>query len=119
MGKQSLAQAFKNAIAGVTHCALYERNMKIHITAAVLVGVMAWWLELNLYEVFILVLTVVSVLVAEMMNTVVEAIVDLVSPEIHPLAKIAKDVAAGVVLLIAATSLFIGYLLFCGKIWHS
>lgn len=119
MGKQSLGQAFKNAFAGVAHCALYERNMKIHIMAAVLVGVMAWCLRLNLYEVVILVLTVVSVLVAEMMNTVVEAIVDLVSPEIHPLAKIAKDVAAGVVLLIAGTSLFIGYLLFFAKIWHS
>ena len=112
MGKQNVLQAFKNAFAGIVHCVLYERNMKIHVIAAGLVGVMAWYLRLNLCETIILVVTVVGVLVAEMMNTVVEAIVDLVSPEIHPLAKIAKDVAAGIVLIVAMTSVLIGYLLF-------
>lgn len=119
MGKQSVPKAFKNAFAGIIHCIVYERNMKIHMIATILAGVMAWWLRLNRYELLILVVTVVSVLVAEMMNTVVEAIVDMVSPEIHPLAKIAKDVAAGVVLIAAMTSLLIGYLLFFEKIWHS
>ena len=118
MDKQSIPKAFKNAFAGIIHCVLYERNMKIHMMAAILVGVAAWWFRFNPYEIIILVITVVSVLVAEMMNTVVEAIVDLVSPEIHPLAKIAKDVAAGIVLIVALTSLLIGYFLFFARIWH-
>lgn len=117
MAKQSLSQAFKNAFLGILYCVSHERNMKIHVVAAVLAGSLAWWLNLDRYEIAILLLTVASVLVAEMMNTVVEAIVDRVSPEFHPLAKIAKDVAAGAVLIAAVTSLFIGYLLFAGKIW--
>lgn len=119
MAKQSIFQAFQNAFAGIVHCVLYERNMKIHMIAAILVAILAWWLRLNRQEIIILVLTVLCVLVAEMMNTVVEAVVDLVSPGIHPLAKIAKDVAAGIVLIAAATSLLIGYFLFIEKIWHA
>ena len=119
MAKQSIFQAFQNAFAGIVHCILYERNMKIHMVATILVAILAWWLKLNLQEIIILVITVLCVVVAEMMNTVVEAIVDLVSPGIHPLAKIAKDVAAGVVLIAAIASVLIGYFLFVAKIWHS
>jgi diacylglycerol kinase len=118
MGKQSVPRAFKNAFAGIVYCILRERNMKIHITATVLVVIAACWLPLNTYEILILVGAVTSVLVAEMMNTVVEAVVDLISPEIHPLAKIAKDVAAGAVLITAMASLLVGYLLLFKKIWH-
>ena len=117
MGKQSLPQAFKNAFAGIAYCTRYERNMKIQITAAILAGGLAWWFDLDRSEIAILLLTVASVLVAEMINTVVEAIVDMVSPEFHPLAKIAKDAAAGAVLISAAVSLLVGCLLFSGKIW--
>lgn len=113
-----MPSAFKNAFSGIVYCVRYERNMKFHIIAALIAGGMAWWQRLSPYEILILLLTVASVLVAEMMNTVVEAVVDLVSPEIHPLAKIAKDVAAGAVLVVAMTSLLVGYLLFFGKIWH-
>jgi diacylglycerol kinase len=118
MDKQSLPRAFKNAFAGILYCVLRERNMKIHIIAACMAGSLAWWLQLNRYEIAILVLTVSSVLLAEMMNTVVEKVVDIVSPQTHPLAKIAKDVAAGAVLVAAIISLFIGYILFSEKIGH-
>jgi len=117
MVKQSFSQAVKNAFAGIVYCARYERNMKIQMLAAFLAGSLAWWLNLDRYEITILFLTVASVLVVEMMNTVVEVIVDMVSPEFHPLAKIAKDVAAGAVLISAANALLVGYLLFSGKIW--
>lgn len=115
--KQSLPQAFKNAFAGIVYCIQYERNIKIQLLAAFLAGSVAWWLELDRYEIVIVLLTVGSVIITEMMNTVVEAIVDMVSPEFHPLAKIAKDVAAGAVLISAVISLLVGYLLFSGKIW--
>lgn len=118
MDKQSLPRAFKNAFAGIIYCVRQERNMKIHITFACLAGCLAWWLQLDPYEIMILLLTIASVFVAEMMNTVVEKIVDMVSPELHPLAKIAKDVAAGAVLVTAIISLLVGYILFIEKIWH-
>ena len=114
--KQSLSRAFIHALDGIIHCARYERNMKIHILAAVLAGGMAWWLRLNRYEIMILVIAIASVLVAEMFNTVVETIVDMVMPQFHPLAKIAKDVAAGAVLINAIISLIVGYILFFDKI---
>lgn len=117
MGKQSLLSAFRNAIMGIVYCARHERNMKIHITLACVAGCLAWWLRLDPYEILILLLTIASVLVAEMVNTVVEAVVDMVSPEIHPLAKIAKDVAAGAVLVASIISLLVGYLLFFKKLW--
>lgn len=117
MKKQNLLRAFKYAIEGILYCICYERNMKIHMIAALLAGGLAWWLKLDRYEILILVITVASVLVTEMINTVIETIVDMISPELHPLAKIAKDVAAGAVLITAIASLFIGYILFFDKIW--
>jgi len=117
MNKQSLLRAFKNAFVGIVYCIRHERNMKIHSTLACLAGCLAWWLSLTTYEILILIITIASVFVAEMMNTVVEAIVDLVSPEVHPLAKIAKDVAAGAVLTASIAALLVGYLLFFAKMW--
>jgi len=118
MDKQSLPSAFKNAFVGIVYCARHERNMKIHMIVACLAGILAWWLRLDSYEILILLVTISSVLIAEMLNTVVEAVVDLVSPEVHPLAKIAKDVAAGAVLIATITSLLVGYILFFEKMWH-
>lgn len=116
MGKQTLWRAFQNALSGIRYCLLYERNMRIHMMFACAAGGLAWWLQLADYEILILLLTISSVLLAEMVNTVVEVVVDLVSPQVHPLAKIAKDVAAGAVLLTAIISLFVGYILFWEKI---
>ncbi len=115
IGKQSLFQAFQNAFSGMIHCVIHERNMKIHMMFALIAGGLAWRLQLDRYETLILLLTIASVLFAEMVNTVVETMVDLISPQIHPLAKIAKDVAAGAVLLTAINSLFVAYILFGEK----
>jgi len=117
MDKQSLPSAFKNAFVGIVYCVQHERNMKIHMIAACLAGCLAWWLSLDSYEILILLLTISSVLVAEMLNTVVEAVVDILSPEVHPLAKVAKDVAAGAVLITTIVSLLVGYILFFEKMW--
>jgi len=92
--------------------------MKIHIVFAILAECLAWQLQLDRDEMLILLLTISSVLITEMMNTVVEAVVDIVSPEIHPLAKVAKDVAAGAVLIATLNSLLVGYLLFGDKLWR-
>ena len=117
MDKQSLPRAFANAFAGILYCVLHERNMKIHMFAACLALWLAWWFQLDSYEYLILIVTIASVFIAEMMNTVVETIVNIVSPDMHPLAKIAKDVAAGTVLIATIVSLLVGYILFSSKIW--
>jgi diacylglycerol kinase len=114
--KQSVIGAFRSAFAGLFYCIWHERNMKIHIGAIIIVAFLCWWFALEKYEIFILLLTVEGVVVAEMINTAVETIVDIVSPEIHPLAKIAKDVAAGAVMITVIFSLIIGWMLFFSKI---
>lgn len=112
----SLLAAFKNAWNGIRYCVQFERNMKIHIAAGITALFFSWWFALEKYEVFILLFTIESVLVTEMINTAVETLADRVSPEVHPLAKIAKDVAAGAVLLTAIFSLIVGYMLFFKQI---
>jgi diacylglycerol kinase len=88
-----------------------QRNMRIHVAIGVAAFALGAVLRLSAVEFAIIALTVAVVMAAEMINTVVEAAVDLASPEYHPLAKIAKDVAAGAVLVTAlgavAVSLFI------------
>lgn len=86
--------------------------MQVHLAAAAAVLLLAIVAGLTATELCILILTIFAVLTAEMLNTAVEAIVDLVSPDYHQLAGLAKDVAAGAVLLAAIASIFIGYLLF-------
>lgn len=117
MKKQNIVSAFKNAFNGIVYCVGHERNMKIHIGATIIVALLSWWFRLDRYELIVLLVTIAIVYITEMMNTVVEVLVDLVSPEFHPLAKIAKDVAAGMVLVSAVFSLLVGYMLFFLKIW--
>jgi diacylglycerol kinase len=90
--------------------------MKIHLLAAVLVSMAAWWYELPLDEVAVLFLTIALVITTEMVNTALETIIDLVSPDYHPLAKIAKDAAAGAVLVAALAAVLVGYCLFFNRI---
>ncbi|MDF2635172.1 MAG: diacylglycerol kinase [Pelosinus sp.] len=114
--KQSLRIAFKSAFAGIYYCVMHERNMRIHLGAGLVVVFLSWWFTLEKYEILILLVTVECVLVAEMINTTVETLVDMISPQFHPLAKIAKDIAAGTVLITAIFSLVVGYVLFFSKL---
>jgi diacylglycerol kinase len=103
-------------MAGIRYCYATQRNLKIHAAAAVAAVSAGVYLGLSAAELAVLALTIAGVIAAEMLNTAVEAVVDLVSPEFHPLAKIAKDVAAGAVLVMAFASLAVAYLLFVRKI---
>jgi diacylglycerol kinase (ATP) len=100
--------SFKYAGEGLLHAIRTQRNFRIHLVAAVLVLAMATWLRLPGTSWAILVLTIGLVLVTEMMNTAAEALVDLASPDYHPLAKLVKDVAAGAVLVIAIAAVVVG-----------
>lgn len=85
--------------------------MRIHFIAAIVVLLAVLFLKVSPMEFALLALSILSVLCAEMFNTAVEAVVDLVSPCYHPLAKIAKDTAAGAVLIASCGAAIMGYLI--------
>ena len=97
------------AIEGIFHATRTQKHMRYHFFAAILLLVAVLFLRISALEFTVLCVSICFVLFAEMMNTAVEAVVDLVSPEYHPLAKIAKDVAAGAVLIAAFGTAVMGY----------
>jgi diacylglycerol kinase (ATP) len=104
------ADSFRHAFAGSWYALRTQRNAWIHafFTAAVLV--VGFWVRLQPTEWALLVLAMGLVWTTEFLNTAIEAIADLASPEYHPLAKVGKDVSAGAVLAAAITSVIIGLL---------
>ena len=107
-----MRSSFSYAFAGLWWTVKTQRNMRIHLAAAVAVFTLGAVLHLTAVEFAVLALTCTVVLAAEMINTVVETTVDLASPASHPLAKVAKDVAAGAVLLTAIGAIVVGLLVF-------
>jgi len=105
---------FKYAIDGVVHVFRTQWHMRFHFLTLVLVLLVSLVFRLSREEILILLFTVSLVLTAEMINTAIEAVVDLVSQGYHPLAKFAKDVAAGAVLIATINALAVGFLLFFG-----
>jgi diacylglycerol kinase (ATP) len=118
MRRSNLLISFKYAFAGLWHVWRTQRNARIHLAVAVIVVAMGLWLGLSRTDWAILALTIGTVLTAEVLNTVVEAAVDLVTAEYHPLAKVAKDVAAGAVLLMAVTAVVVGLLILGPPLWR-
>ena len=107
-----IIDSFNFAIEGLTAAIRNEKHMKVHIIASIIIVILA--IITNASKVEILIIS--FVIITELMNTSVEALVDMVSPERHPLAKLAKDVAAGAVLVAAINALCVGYLLFYDKL---
>ncbi len=113
---RTIGESFLYAISGILYAFKTQRNIKIHFVAAALAIYSSFLLKLNKTELLILSLTIVQVLTAEMINTAVETVVDMFTQEYHPLAKVAKNVAAGAVLLSAINAVVVGYLIFYDKI---
>ncbi len=105
---------FKYAVEGVVHVFRTQRHMRFHFLTLVLVLVISLVFGLRREEVLILLFTITLVLAAEMFNTAIEALADLVTQTYHPLAKFAKDIAAGAVLITTINALAVGFLLFFG-----
>lgn len=111
IGRRSLVESFRYAFAGIWYTLRSQRNARIHLSIAIVVVIVGIVLNLNVGEWAVIGLTMGFVFVAEMFNTVIEAIIDLVTEEYHPLAKQAKDVAAGAVLVAAMTAIVVGLLI--------
>lgn len=109
---ESVLASFRYAFAGLAHLIATQRNAQIHCAAIALVVALGAALGISRVEWAVLAVTCTLVIAAEGVNTAVEAVVDLASPDFHPLAKVAKDVAAGTVLLTAIGAVAVGLLIF-------
>lgn len=118
MKQPTFWKSLTHAVAGLIFTLQTQRNARIHLVVAAAAIAMAIWLELGLLQLSILILTIGAVLAGETINTTVEAIVDLLSPEWHERAKIAKDVAAGAVLILGLTAVLVGLLILGPPLWQ-
>ena len=109
--------SFRYAFEGWLYVLRTQRNAWIHAAATIAVVILAFWLDVSRIEWAILILAITVVWMAEFANTALEAVVDLVSPEMHPLAKSAKDVAAGAVLVSACGAAVAGLLILGPSLW--
>lgn len=112
---QKFFKAFVYAWNGIRHGFQTERNLKVHGCAATVVIVMGLLSRLSLMEWFIVLILIGGMLSLELVNAAIERVVDLTTTEWHPLAKHAKDLSAGAVLIYAIVSALIGMLLFIPK----
>ncbi len=115
---QKLINSFKYAFTGIFQSLKTEKNMKIHFFFHFLVIVMGFLFKLSYYEWLICLLCCAMVISGELFNTAIEVTVDLAMPKEDAKAKLAKDVSAGAVLVLAIFSFGIGLLIFLPKIWN-
>lgn len=111
-----LKKSFGYAFKGIDDVVSNEPNMKIHVSVAILVVIMAFLLKISMIEWIILVLLIGLVLAAEVINTTIENLVDMYTKDYNERAKVVKDTAAGTVLILAITSAIIGLMIFVPKI---
>lgn len=116
MKKDPLYKSFGYAFQGIFNTIRTERNIKIHCVAAILVTIFGIWLHISKTEWMICFILFGLILALELVNTAVEATVDLFTGERKPLAKKAKDAAAGAVLIVAIFAAVIGILIFIPKL---
>jgi diacylglycerol kinase (ATP) len=112
----SLLESFNFAFEGVIHVLRTQRNLRLHFLIAVGVLVAALSFDVSRIELIALLLAISFVLIAEMVNSAIEAAVDVASTSFDPMAKLAKDIAAGAVLIAAINAVAIGYLVFSGAV---
>lgn len=113
---KSLANSFKYAFEGIFSSFKSERNMKIHVFMMILVILCGVLLDISLGEWVTCILLFAMVIGAELFNTAIEAVVDMISLEKSSQAKLAKDVSAGAVLVFAIASIIVGLIIFVPKI---
>ncbi|MCM1055145.1 MAG: diacylglycerol kinase family protein [Bacteroides sp.] len=108
----NLINSFRCAFKGIAFVIRHERNMRIHMVCVLYAAFFSAFYDLSKAEIILLVMTCALVMIFEILNTAIEVIVDKVSPKYSPLAKVAKDAAAGAVLLSAIMAVIVGAVLF-------
>ena len=113
---RSIVDSFNYAIEGLVYATRTQRNMRIHLITSLCILTACFFYKLSKVEILVLAITITLVLFAELINTAIEATVDILTNNFHPLAKIAKNTAAGAVLITAINAIFIGYVIFWDKL---
>ena len=116
MRLKKLVDSFNHAIDGVIDTVRTQRNMKIHLIAALGVLLACFCFDISKFEFLILAITITMVISAELINTAIEAAIDMTTNYYHPLAKVAKNAAAGGVLVTAINAVIVGYVIFWDKL---
>lgn len=112
----SFIEAWENAFNGIIYAVTTQGNIKKQLVIAVIVMIVSLFFNLNRAEFLCLMFTVILIIIAEMINTAIETVVDLYTDLYHPKAKIAKDVGAGAVVIAAINAIIVAYFLFFDKI---
>src|SRR6185437_11750354 len=115
----NLIDSFNYAIEGLIHVLRTHRNMRIHFAIAIAVMVGAVWAGVSRLELIALLLSIAFVLVAEMITSAIEQAIDMATTSFDPLAKLAKDIAAGAVLIASVNAVAVGYLVFSHEVGGS
>ncbi|HEY5563434.1 MAG TPA: diacylglycerol kinase [Clostridiaceae bacterium] len=116
MKVKRLFDSFNYAIEGIVYAVRTQRNMVIHMVAALFVLTACFFYDLSKEELLIIIITITLVITAEMINTAIESAIDATTNYYHPLAKIAKNTAAGAVMITAINAVAIGYIIFWSKL---
>ena len=114
MASHDFVGPFRTAFNGIVHTFRTQRHMRVHLYVTLIVVLGALLLNMRIREILVLLFMVTFVLVAEMFNSAIEAVVDLVSPNYHPLAKFAKDISAGAVLITTIMAIVVGAMVAIG-----
>src|ERR687884_2018215 len=114
--RPSVFESFNYAIEGVVHVLRTQRNMRIHFAVAVAVLAIAAAVGVTKLELIALLISIAFVLIAEMINSAIEGAIDVATTAFDPMAKLAKDIAAGAVLIATIVAVAVGYLVFADRI---
>ncbi len=115
---RTFGDSFRYAFEGIKTTFQEERNMRVHVCAGTFALLLGFFLSLSLIEWLFIALSVFMVIVMEILNTVIENLVDLVTTEFHPLAKKVKDMAAAAVLSTTTFAVIVGAIIFLPKFYH-
>lgn len=114
---RGLTRSFHFAFSGLGYLFRTQRNARIHLVIGIAACGLGAWVGISRTEWAVMIFTIALVLILEGLNTAVEAAIDLASPQFHPLAKAAKDLAAGTVLIAAMASVGVGLLILGPPLW--
>ncbi len=115
-GLKKFLHSFEYPIKGLRYAYRNEQNLAVDVGISILVLIASFIFKLSLTEWVVVVFTIGAVLSLELVNTAIEAVVDLVTEEYHPLAKVAKDTAAAAIFVIAVVAAIVGVIIFLPKI---
>ena len=116
--RSTLLQSFNYAFQGVVSAVRYQRNMRVHLVLALAVLMASIFLNLSRLQLVMIFTAVAFVFITELINSAIEAVVDMVTDQFDPRAKVAKDMAAGAVLVAAVNALVVAYLVLADRLTH-